>query len=271
MKNLLNFIFKYLYSFVFILLEVGCFVLIFTANNYHKVSFLNSSNVVVGTINEQWNEVIVYFKLKSINDSILKENERLLNKIEKYRKDEIPAIENSGIDYVAAKVISINIGGEKNFLTINKGKNSEIKQDMGVIGPNGVVGIIYSSSKNYSSVMPIINPDTKISVKFAKNDYFGSLYWEGKDKNLAILDEIPGYVNVQVGDELVTSGFSLLFPEGVPVGIVHSFSKDKATDFYQIVVDLYTDFKNLSYVYVVKNCNLDEHQNLVNELNTEND
>ncbi len=271
MKNLLNFILKYLYTFVFILFEIVCFALIFTANNYHKVSFLNSSNFVTGSITEQWNEVTVYFNLKSVNDSIISENVRLLNKIEKYRKDEIPAIEESGFEYIAAKIISANVGGKKNFLTINKGQNDNVSQDMGVIGPNGIVGIVYSSSKNFSSIMPIINPDIKVSVKLEKNDYFGSLSWDGKDRNTAILNEIPGYVELAVGDKVVTSGFSTLFPDGIPVGTIKSFSKDQSTNFYEILVELYTDFHNISYVYVVENNNFKEHNELINELNEEND
>ncbi|PLX09417.1 MAG: hypothetical protein C0596_02435 [Marinilabiliales bacterium] len=130
MKNLLNFIVKYLYTFVFILFEIVCFVLIFTANNYHKVSFLNSSNVLSGNLTEHWNELTEYLHLKSVNDSILADNERLINQIEEYRKDDIPAIEESGFEYVAAKVISANINSKKNFLTINKGSIDGVKQDM---------------------------------------------------------------------------------------------------------------------------------------------
>ncbi len=271
MKNLLNFILKYLYTFVFILVEIVCFTLIFTSINYHRVSFLNSSNVVTGNITEQWNEVTVFFKLKKINDSIVSENERLLNQIEKYRKDEIPAIEESGFEYIAAKIISANVGAKKNFLTINKGKSDEVKQDMGVVGSNGIVGIVYSSSNNFASIMPIINPNIKISVKLEKNEYFGSLSWDNKDKNTAVLDEIPGYVDVSIGDKIVTSGFSSLFPEGLPVGEVKSFAKDKSTAFYKIYVDLYTDFNNIGYVYVIKNQNFEEHESIVNELTEEND
>lgn len=268
MKNLLNFIVKYLYTIVFILFEIICFVLIFTANNYHRVSFLNSSNRFTASITEQWNGVAEYLSLKVTNDSIIAENERLKNQIEKYRKDDIPTIEESGFKYVSAKVISANVNGAKNFLTINKGTKNELKQDMGVIGPNGVVGIVYSCSNKYASVMPIINPSTRISVKIKKNDYFGSLSWEGGDNNLALLQEIPGYVNIKIGDEIVTSGHSSIFPAGIPVGSISSFTKDKSTNFYEIMVDLYTDFNNINYVYVIINNNYDE-QNAIKTTITE--
>lgn len=271
MKNLLNFIVKYLYTIVFILFEIICFVLIFTANNYHKVNFLNSSNAVTASITEKWNGVTEYLRLKRTNDSIISENEKLLNLIEKYRKDDIPAIEESGFAYISAKVISANVNAAKNFLTINKGTKDGIKQEMGVIGPNGVVGIVYSCSKNYASIMPIINPSTRISAKIKKNNYFGSLYWDGKNNNYAILNEIPGYVDLQVGDEITTSGHSSIFPEGIPVGRISSFTKDESTNFYDITINLYTDFYNISYVYVIINNNYQEQIDIKKSIDEQKD
>jgi len=175
MKNLLDFILKYLYTIIFILMEIVCFALIFTNNNYHKVSFLNSSNVLSAAVEEQWNGIIEYTRLKSINDSIVSDNEKLRNLLEEYRRDDIPAIEDSGFEYISAKVISATINRTQNSLTISKGRKDGLEQEMGVIGPNGIVGIVFGTSANYSSVMPLIHPEFKISVKFEKNEYFGSL------------------------------------------------------------------------------------------------
>lgn len=271
MKNLLNFIVKYLYTIVFILLEIMCFALIFTANNYHKVSFLNSSNRLTASITEQWNGITEYLSLKHTNDSIVADNERLRNQLERYRKDNIPAIEESGFEYVSAKVISAKVNSKQNSLTINKGKRHKLDQEMGVVGPNGIVGIVYDCSDKYSSIMPIININTKISVKLKKNEYFGSMSWDGDNNNVAKLDEIPSYVNLNIGDEIVTSGYSSIFPEGIPVGIVSSFTEDKSSGFYQIAVSLYTDYNNISYVYVIINNNNSEQVNISNLITEEND
>jgi len=181
-----------------------------------------------------------------------------MNNLEKYRRYEIPEIEHSGYKYVSAKVVSSTVNKKQNYITINKGKKHGIEPEMGVIGPNGIVGIVVSTSNKYSTVLPIINPNSRVSVKLEKNDYFGSLSWESQNANQAFLSEIPGYVSVQKGDVIVTSGFSAIFPDGVPVGTINSFIKNQSTDFYEIVVDLYTDFYNLSYVYVITNSNKSE-------------
>ncbi len=271
MKNLLNFIVKYLYVFVFLLLQTLCFVLIFTGNNYHKTSYLNSSNTIVANVMTKWQDVVSYFYLRTLNDSLIADNERLLNRIEQYKTDNIPPAYESDIKYVAAKVVGANISKRKNYITINKGEKDGIKPDMGVIGANGIIGVVYSTSNNFATIMPVINVNLKISVKLKKNDYFGSLFWDGKKNNIAILEEIPGYVNVQKGDQIVTSGMSSMFPENISVGVVVDFDKDQSTDFYKIYVDLSTDFNNISYVYVVKNPKLEEYQNLIDELNEDND
>jgi len=258
MKNLFDFIVKYLYAIVFILIEIVCFALIFTNNNYHKVSFLNSSNALSASVEEQWNGITEYTRLKSINDSIVSENQKLRNLLEEYRREDIPSIEDSGFEYISAKVLSVTVNRVQNSLTISKGLNDGVEQEMGVVGPNGIVGIVFGTSANYASVMPLIHPEFKISVKLEKNDFFGSLYWDEVDNGLANLSEIPGYVDVQVGDVVITSGFSAIFPEGIPVGTVKEFSKNESTKFYHITIDLFTDFNNLSYVYVIENVNKEE-------------
>lgn len=267
MKSLLNFIVKYSYAIIFIIIEIACFVLIFTSNNYHKVQFLNSSNSFSAFIEENWTSIVDYTKLKTINDSLVSENEQLHNKLEEYRQDNIPAIEDSGFEYVSAKVISVTVNRTQNSLTINKGKNHNIEQEMGVIGPNGIVGIINGISGKYASIMPIIHPKSLISVKLEKNDFFGSLSWNETDNNLANLSEIPEYVKIKKGDIIVTSGFSAIFPEGLPVGTIKSFTKNKSTKFYNIIIELYTDFNNISYVYIISNLNKEEQQLLNSEEN----
>lgn len=258
MRNLLNFIVKYSYTLFFILLEVICFVFIFSGNGYQRASFFRSSNVFSAVFQENWNSIAEYTRLKQINDSLAVENERLMNSLERYRSDQIPSIERSGYEYISAKVVSASVNKVQNYITINKGKKHGVKNEMGVVGSDGLVGIVVSVSDKYSSVLPVINPDTRISVKLEKNNYFGSLLWTGVNTGEATLIEIPGYVPVKKGDRVVTSGYSSIFPEGVPVGTVKSFVKDPSTDFYEITVDLYTDYHNLSYVYVIKNLNKEE-------------
>ncbi len=261
MKSLLDFIVKYAYFILFIVLEALCLVLLFTANPYQRYEFASSANVVTGNIAETWSGIVQYVSLADENKKLQAENAELRNRLETYRRNSIPVLGNKGFDYIAGSVISATTNREKNAITINAGKNTGVENEMGVIGRDGVVGIICSVSGKYSVVMPIIHPDARISVKLAENGYFGSLSWDGTDVRVAQFTEVPGYVELKIGDEIVTSGFSAIFPEGIHVGYVKSFKKDLATDFYTIDVKLSTDFNNIKYVYAIRNNNKDEMTN----------
>ncbi len=265
MRSLINFIFKYSYTILFIIFEIVCFIFIFSGNPYQRVSFFNSTNSLSGITLEKWNNMTDYFYLKKTNESLAIENEILRNNLEKYRSEQIPSIDKSGFNYISAKLISASVNKKNNFLTINKGRKHGIKNEMAVICSEGVVGIIVSVSENFASVMPIINTDFSLSVKIEKNNYFGSLKWDGNSTSEANLSEIPSYVSVNKGDKIVTSGFSTIFPEKIPVGFVKEINTNSANKFYTLKVELFSDFRNLNYVYVIQNNFSNEINSLIQE------
>jgi rod shape-determining protein MreC len=265
MKNLLNFIYKYAHFLSFLLLEVLCFVLLILNNNYHQSSFLSSANSSIGYIYEKWTNTARYLTLNIENDSLIIENQILRNTLELYRKDFIPNINNVRYNYIAARIVGTSVSKSQNYITLNKGKKHGVKQDMGVISNKGVVGIIYKVSNNYSTVIPIINTNFRISGKIKKNNFFGSVLWDGKNPKIVQLNEIPGYVNIKTNDTIVTSGFSAVFPENILIGKIHSFNKNPATQFYNIDVELFNDFRNINHVYIINSLNYEEQVKLEQE------
>ena len=103
--------------------------------------------------------------------------------------------------------------------------------------------------------MSVLNNRWSISAKIKKNNYFGSLVWQGGDYRTASLREIPIHVNISKGDTVVTSGFSSIFPEGIMIGIIENFSRKEGDNYYTIDLSLAADFKSLAYVEVIKNFN----------------
>jgi rod shape-determining protein MreC len=73
---------------------------------------------------------------------------------------------------------------------LNKGSRHGIANNMGVIGPKGVVGIVNSLSKDYCTVIPIISISSKISSKIKNNNELGTLIWDGQDHKTAQLINI---------------------------------------------------------------------------------
>ena len=260
MRNLFAFIWKYYFVFLFILLEIIASFLIVQNNSFHKASFLNSSNVISASIFNTTNNISGYLGLRSTNELLAVENEKLhAQSILSFAKFYTnlwrinDTIYEQQYTYLSARVINNSIYKRNNYLTLNKGNRHGIKQEMAVISSNGIVGIVKDVSGNFSSVLSVLHKNSRISAKIKKNGYFGSLVWDGADFKICTLSDIPNHVKISKGDAIVTSKYSAIFPEGIPIGNIVDFKINPGDNFYTISVKLSTDFSNLSYVYVVNN------------------
>ena len=263
MRNLLNFFLKYNYWFLFILLEVISFALLFRFNNYQGSAFFTSSNQVAGMVYEAANNVTGYFHLKSINDDLVQKNVELELQMERLRSALMELTADStglekmksdalkGYDIYRADVINNSLTHVDNYITIDKGENDGIRPELGVINGNGVVGIVYQTSANYSVVIPILNSKSSISCKIKRSDYFGFLKWDGGSSEYATVKDMPRHSLFSLGDTIVTSGHSAVFPGGIPIGTVEDMSDSHDGLSYLLKVKLFTDFGRLNDVRVI--------------------
>ena len=263
MRNLLNFLLKYNYCFLFILLELISFVLLFRFNHYQGSVFFTSSNKLAGSVYEAANQVTGYFHLKSINDDLVQKNVELELQMEHLRKalsdvtrdsmsvEQLKKDALSGYDMYKARVINNSLTHIDNYITIDKGEKDGIRSEMGVVNGNGIVGIVYLTSDNYSIVIPVLNSKSNISCKIKKSDYFGFLKWEGGSSKYAIVKDMPRHSLFSLGDTVVTSGHSAVFPGGIPVGTIEEITDSHDGLSYQLKVKLFTDFARLNDVRVI--------------------
>ena len=278
MRNLLNFFLKYNYWFLFIFLEVISFVLLFRFNNYQGSAFFTSSNQVAGMVYESANKVTGYFHLKTINDGLVQKNVELELQVEHLRSalmeltadsTEIERMKSNallGYDIYRANVINNSLRHADNYITLNKGENDGIRREMGVISGSGVVGIVYQTSPNYSVVIPILNSKSSISCKIKRSDYFGFLKWDGGSSQYATVKDMPRHSLFTLGDTIVTSGFSAIFPDGMMIGVVDKATVVENTMYCDIDVTLAVDFQSLTYVTVFAFENQNELLNLQKSL-----
>jgi len=278
MRNLIAFITKYSFFFLFLLFEVVSFYLLFKNNHFQQASFLNSTNKVTGGLYQRYSEYEDYIHLKEVNDALSDENKQLrdfsISSFEPLFGENIlvkDTILKRKYWFTKGKVVNNSTNRQNNYLTLNIGENNGIENGMGVIGPKGVVGVVKNVSKNYASVISVLHLASKISVKLKNSQYFGSLQWDGKDYRIAKLVDIPNHVMLTIGDTIVTSGFSSTFPEGIKSATITNFSLPEGENFYDIEVQLLNDFKQITYVYVVKNNSKIEQQLLELESKEEND
>lgn len=275
MRNILNFIIRYSKWFVFTFYVLVSLVLLIDNNVYQQSVYLTSANVVTGNIFNTWSDVTGYFHLRTINERLQASNAELQNQvinlknqIAEMRVHIDDSLFNKSYDdrfsYVAAAVINNNTRHPKNYFTINRGKLDGIEPGMGVVDQNGIVGIVNVSGDHISRVISLLNETQRFSVKLKDTGFIGSLCWKGGDASIAYVEEIPRHAVYQIGDTIVTSGYSTTFPEGIPVGTVLNRVRNADDSFFTFKVKLISDFKALSSVRVIR----DIYKNEIDSLAT---
>lgn len=270
MNELFGFIVRNGKWFVFaILVGISCWLL-FNGDPYRQHVYVTSAGRMASSVYKTANHVTSYFSLREINDDLNRRNTELLAEIVSLneRIDRLTEqgytdtlVADSGVrhfDFTVAHVISNSIAHPFNYITINKGEDDGIKPELGVIDRNGVVGIVSNVGASSSRVISLLNPHFRLSCKIKGTDYFGSLVWGGERPDEALLEELPRHTRFEPGDTIVTSGYSAVFPAGLPVGIVMDDDTDKNQNFFTLKIRLLADFTTLGNVQVVKNNRAEE-------------
>ena len=275
MRNLLAFIAKYNHWFLFVILEVICVVLLFRYNSYQGSVFFSSANVAVGKVYEFDAQAKSFFSLTKVNEQLTQRNLYLEEQVKELteRMVEIKNDTNyakrcqlemlSSYKLIPAKVVTNSINQRDNLITLDKGSDDGVRVDMGVACGNGVVGIVYMVSKKYCVVIPVLNSHSNISVTVDKRGYFGYLHWLGRRPDKAYVNDIPLHAKVLPGDQIVTSGYSSIFPPGMQVGKVLYVFKSLDGLSLQLQVRLSTDFSTLRDVCIIDDAKMKERIDLM--------
>lgn len=270
MRNLLEFLAKYNHWFVFLILEVVSMVLLFQYNSYQGSAWFSSANAVTGKLYEWDANVETFFSLTKVNQELTQRNAYLEQEVQKlsdslvsvtkdssiYHRDQFALLRNYRL--IPAKVVANSVDKPGNLMTIDKGSADGIHKDMGVISGTGVVGIVYMVAEHYAIVIPVLNTKSNISCMIQNRGYFGYLRWKGGVSDLAYLEEVPRHAHFKLGDYVVTSGYSAVFPPGVRVGrILHVFNSADGLS-YRVQLRLSTDFARLRDVCVIDDAAMKE-------------
>lgn len=277
MHNLTEFLAKHNHWFVFLVLEVVSMVLLFRYNSYQGSVWFSSANAVTGKVYEWDSAVESYFSLSGVNSQLTQRNAFLEQQV-RMLDDSIARLTRSqeaavtrlssmapfqGCRLIPAKVVANMVNRYDNLITIDKGSADGVKRDMGVVCGMGVVGIVYLVSEHYSIVIPALNSHSNISCTIQRRGYFGYLRWRGGSSQLAYLEDVPRHAHFKLGDNVVTSGYSSVFPPGVMVGkVLHVFNSADGLS-YRVQVKLSTDFARLRDVCLVDDSALQERIDLM--------
>ncbi len=260
MQQIVNFILKYKYYLFFLLLEIIAISFTIQNHSYHNSKFSNSANFLTGGIHKRINRFKEYSNLREHNDQLLKENAALKNVLAQELKNNdstlISVIDTTKYfqryTYSTAKVIDNQYQKKYNYLTLDKGLRHGIAAEMGVANSKGILGITKNVSSGFTTVLSILNENSKINVKLSKSFHYGTLEWNGDDYNILQLVDLPIQANIRVGDTLITGGRSVIFPEGIPVGTIDNF-KIENNDYSSINIKLFNDMSAIGPVYIISN------------------
>lgn len=266
MQQIFNYLYKNSYKMLFLLLLGISLFLTIQSHSFHRSKVISSANFLTGGVYAQLNNINEYLHLKVQNEELALENARLKKLL--YNNADTTDIEIDSIrgipktDIIVAKVIHNSYNVHENYLTLNRGKASGVEPDMGVINSSGIVGIVDKTSKNYATVLSVLNIKSQINAKIKKSSHFGSLVWNGKSTGYVQLIDVPRLAAVRKGDTVVTGGQSIIFPENINIGTIHKIYTDNQTNYYTLDIKLFNDMTSLGHVYILKSADRKEVKEL---------
>ncbi|HXB33605.1 MAG TPA: rod shape-determining protein MreC [Puia sp.] len=272
MRNVFLFIRRHFNFLFFLLLQIIALSFLFRYNKFHEAAFLNVSTEVTGRLNERYNNVEYYFQLKKTNEALVQENVRLRQQLianyeapdsnKRLFRDTIRVDSVRKWLIMEAKVVNNTISLPTNYLTIHRGFRQGVRSNMGVTGPQGIVGTVINVSENFAIVMSVLHPQFRVVAKLKKGGETGTIFWDGISPAFISMRGIPRSANVVVGDTVVTSQITSLFPAGLLVGTISEIVPDNTSNFFNLRLRTATNFSNIEYAYVLDNVQYDEQKRL---------
>lgn len=284
MQKILRFFSTYKHWLLFIVMEAIALVVLFNEGLYQRTLGISTTNAVVGRMNSALSEGRSYVNLRQENKMLLERIAALEGKNLQLRQtidfatadtldprvfipDSIKMLMPTNYEFVTARIVSAKGNNHANHLVIDKGRRHGIRQDMAVMSASGVVGIVASVSDSYAVVITLLNPKLNLSCRIKGSNYTGSISSEDpRDPSLMVFSNLPKHAQYEVGDTVLTSGYSYTFPPNLMVGRIEESSLKESSSakahgisnaadqssFSAAKVRLEADVSRLTYVYVLQ-------------------
>ena len=244
----------------FILLEVAALALLHATSTLQDIWITRTSHRVMAFLWGSGETVRSQFQLDRLNRDLQAENARLQERLRAYERRDADQAElarmaereAASYRYTPATVVKMSRNRTRNYIILNKGSEDGIRPQSGIISDRGVVGIVEAVDRHYSYGLTLMNPEMSVGARLGRTDVVAPLSWDGRGTGRAILRDLPPHYEVTPGDTVRTSGYSTIFPPGLPIGVTGSARLvDGST--LQVEVSLFQDFAALRYVTVVEN------------------
>lgn len=239
---------------------------------------MNSANLGVAFWYKKQSGVSYYFGLKRMNDSLLNENTKLHQQLASLTEhdiltdssvtrgellsDSVHSIQYAHYKYYKARVVNNSVNATSNFITINRGYKEGISPNMAVVSGNGVVGRITNVSPHFATALSILNTKQSLSSKL-KDGTTSFVYWEQNlGPDVLLMKITQPEIKIRKGDSVYTTSYSTLFPADMLVGTVSRVFIIKKDNSRLLHIKPVTNFRNMQYVYIIKNDYIEERRKL---------
>jgi len=152
---------------------------------------------------------------------------------------------------MAGDIYAIDMTGVPGYASLNIGSESGCAKDMALIVPEGVIGRIIEVGSDWSRAQLLTNPEARISARVLRTGDRGIVRWVYGD--VFKMDGVLYRSGVEVGDVVVTSGVSSVFPGGLLIGKVFKVTQEQGAMFKDVFLHSSVNFQTLGLVFVVRN------------------
>ena len=245
---------------IFILMEVAALAMLHASSTLQNIWINRASHRTMAFLWGSGETIRSQFQLDRLNRDLQAENARLQERLRAYELREVAQEELDRLvtqdtlnyRYTPATVVKMSRNRTHNYIILNKGSEDGIRPQSGIISDLGVVGIVEAVDKHYSYGLTLMNPGMSVGARIGRSDIVAPLSWDGHGTGRAILRDLPPHLAIEPGDTIRTSGYSTLFPPGIPIGVTGgSHLVDGSTR--RVEVQLFQDFSAVRYVTVVEN------------------
>lgn len=261
-----NIIYTLITAAIFILLEIAALSMLNNNGPLQKSWFGKAGQGFMEWIWGGTQKISGYFSLSRQNAELAAENSRLTILLAQQKDslfrdtlDRMVVKDNKvgNFTYIPAGISKTKNNSQHNFMILDKGSADGVREGDGVITAKGAVGIVDAVSEHFSFARSFKNNQMSISARLGKDGLVGTMSWDGRSRNKALLREIPHHIALTPGDTVYTSGYSSIFPPEIPLGTTGE-AKIVNGSTYEIVVTLFEDLNSLRYAIIVGNHNDEE-------------
>lgn len=267
MRTFILFVRRFFNLILFLALEIVCIMLIARTRTLQGTDIVSSANTVSGLMYKKQNDVVNYFGLRKMNDSLINENAHLramLSVSHSYdtlkdiivrkaidKVDSTHAVHYAEYIYRTARVINNSISAANNYITINRGYEDGVDKNMAVISGSGIVGRVVHVSAHFASILSVLSVKQQVSARL-KDGTIGYITWDGERPDVMIMKDVPQQIKVKSGDSVYSTSYSF-FPPEIMIGTVFKTETIKKNNLQLLYLKPSTNFRDLQYVYVVEN------------------